>query len=150
MVSFGKPLAPRTLRLLGASGTAILVFIFAFSALGTALGLGQSGTRFSVLALGTCMVAVAASQDGWRSPRFLAPLLLMGQRSYEIYLTHMFVVFAFFDLFVFGGKSLSIVPFLFVGTILCAAVLGDLVARFYSEPLNWLIRRRWRAETPGT
>jgi len=150
MVSFGKPLAPRTLRLLGASGTAILVFIFAFSALGTALGLGQSGTRFSVLALGTCMVAVAASQDGWRSPRFLAPLLLMGQRSYEIYLTHMFVVFAFFDLFVFGGKSLSIVPFLFVGTILCAAVLGDLVARFYSEPLNWLIRRRWRAEAPGT
>ena len=58
----------------------------------------------------------------------------MGQRSYEIYLTHMFVVFALFNLFVFGGKSLGSVPFLFVTTILCAAVLGDVVARFYSEP----------------
>jgi hypothetical protein len=54
------------------------------------------------------------------------------------------VVFALFDLFVFGGKSLGSVPFLFVATISCAAVLGDLVARFYSEPMNWLLRRQWR------
>ncbi len=90
------------------------------------------------------MIAVAASQSAWRSPKFLAPLLLMGQRSYEIYLTHMFVVFGFFELLVFGGKSLGTVPLLFVTTIFCAAVLGDLVARFYSEPMNWLLRRQWR------
>ncbi len=149
MASFGAPLPQRALRVLGGIGIATLVFIFGFSRVGTALGLGESGTRFSLLSLGTCMVAVAASHSGWRSPRFLAPLLLMGQRSYEVYLTHMFVVFAFFDLFVFGGKSLGNVPFLFVATVFCAAVLGDLVARLYSEPLNWLIRRQWRHRAAG-
>ena len=102
----------------------------------------------SLLALGTCMIAAAASQSGWRSPRFLAPLLLLGQRSYEIYLTHMFVVFALFDLFVFGGKSLGACRS-FVATIFCAAVLGGLVARFYSEPMNWLLRRQWRGSNPA-
>jgi hypothetical protein len=58
----------------------------------------------------------------------------------------MFVVFACFDLFVYGGSSLGSVPLLFVATVLCAAVLGDLVARFYSEPMNWLLRRQWRGK----
>jgi peptidoglycan/LPS O-acetylase OafA/YrhL len=143
-LSFATPLSARALRILGTLGTIILIFIFGLSMVGTSLGLGRSGTRFTVLSLGTCMVAVAASQSAWRSPKVAAPLLLMGQRSYEIYLTHMFVVFALFNLFVFGGKSLGSVPFLFVTTIFCAAVLGDLVARFYSEPMNWLLRRQWR------
>jgi peptidoglycan/LPS O-acetylase OafA/YrhL len=143
-LAFGRPLSQRALRVLGALGTTTLVFIFGFSMIGTSLGLGRSGTRFTLLALGTCMIAVAASHSTWRSPKFVAPLLLMGQRSYEIYLTHMFVVFGFFELFVFGGKSLGTVPLLFVATIFCATVLGDLVARFYSEPMNWLLRRQWR------
>ena len=142
MLAFARPWPQRVLRVLGILGTTILVFIFGFSIFANSIGLGRSGINMSLLALGTCMIAAAASQSGWRSPRFLGPLLLLGQRSYEIYLTHMFVVFALFDLFVFGGKSLGSVPFLFVATIFCAAVLGDLVARFYSEPMNWLLRRR--------
>jgi peptidoglycan/LPS O-acetylase OafA/YrhL len=145
-LSFGAALSQRSLRVLGTLGTATVVFIFCFSMFGSSLGLGRSGTRFTLLALGTCMIAVAASQSGWRSPKFAAPVLLMGQRSYEIYLTHMFVVFALFNLFVFGGKLLGTVPLLFVTAIVCAAVLGDLVARFYSEPMNWLLRRQWRAQ----
>ena len=143
-LSFGTALSPRALQILGTLGTLILIFIFGFSMAGSALGLGRSGTRFTVLSLGTCMIAVAASQSSWRSPRVVAPVLLMGQRSYEIYLTHMFVVFALFNLFVYGGRSLGTVPFLFITTIFCATVLGDLVARFYSEPMNWLLRRQWR------
>ena len=144
MLAFARQWPSGVPRVLGILGTAILVFIFGFSIFANSIGLGRSGLNMSLLALGTCMIAAASSHSGWRSPRFLGPLLLLGQRSYEIYLTHMFAVFALFDLFVFGGKSLGSVPFLFVATIFCAAVLGDLVARFYSEPLNWLLRRQWR------
>ena len=150
MLTFARSWPRRVLRVLGALGTTILVFIFGFSIFANSIGLGRSGINMSLLALGTCMIAAAASQSGWRSPRFLGPLLLLGQRSYEIYLTHMFVVFALFDLFVFGGISLGSVPFLFVATIFCAAVLGDLVARFYSEPMNWLLRRQWRGSNPAS
>jgi peptidoglycan/LPS O-acetylase OafA/YrhL len=131
-------------RLLGGLGTGVLIFMFGGSLLANAWGLGRSGLNMTVLALATCMVAIAASRSGWRSPRGLGAFLSMGQRSYEIYLTHMFVVFALFNFFVFGGKSLADVPLLFVATIVCATVLGDLAARFYSEPLNWILRRRGR------
>ena len=87
------------------------------------------------------MVIAAAAQTQWRSPRLLSPLLNLGRRSYEVYLLHMFVVFALFNSFVAMGESMWAVPILFVAVLLIASVLGDLAARFYSEPMNRLLRR---------
>jgi peptidoglycan/LPS O-acetylase OafA/YrhL len=88
------------------------------------------------------MLIAAAAQTNWKSPRLLTPLLLFGRRSYEVYLTHMFAVFALFHLFLLAGKPLPTVPFLFLAVII--------VARYYSEPLNRIIRARWRAEPGGS
>jgi peptidoglycan/LPS O-acetylase OafA/YrhL len=66
----------------------------------------------------------------------------MGRYSYEIYLTHMFVVFTFFDLFLHAGKPMRGVPILFVSAILVAALLGAGVANLYSEPANRFLRSR--------
>jgi peptidoglycan/LPS O-acetylase OafA/YrhL len=55
----------------------------------------------------------------------------------------MFVVLAFFGIFVKLGKPMPLVPLLFLVTIIVAALLGDGVARFYSEPLNRRLRQRW-------
>jgi peptidoglycan/LPS O-acetylase OafA/YrhL len=70
-------------------------------------------------------------------------LLSLGRYSYEIYLTHMFVVFALYDAFVSVGSPLRAVPALFVGVIVAAGLLGGLVARCYSEPMNRRLRNRW-------
>jgi peptidoglycan/LPS O-acetylase OafA/YrhL len=102
----------------------------------------------TILALGTCMVIAAASQSHWKSPGMLRPLAQLGQRSYEVYLTHMFVVFAFFHLFLLAGKPRFAVPLLFLVVIVGSALFGEVVARFYSEPLNHLIRSRWRKVLP--
>jgi len=80
----------------------------------------------------------------------LRPLVHLGERSYEVYLTHMFAVFAFFDLFVGMGKSMWAVPGLFVVTIVVAALLGHLVASLYSEPINRRLRSRWGENRLGT
>ena len=144
MLVFARQWPRPALRVLAGLGTAVLLFIFGFSIFANSLGLGRSGLNMTLLALGTCMIAAAASQSAWRAPQVVRPFLLLGQRSYEIYLTHMFVVFALFDFFVFGGKSAGSVAFVFVAAIFCSAVLGDVVARCYSEPLNWLLRRQWR------
>jgi peptidoglycan/LPS O-acetylase OafA/YrhL len=55
----------------------------------------------------------------------------------------MFVVFALFNLFVLTGKPMGAVIPLFVATIIISALLGEVIARFYSEPLNHAIRSRW-------
>ena len=55
----------------------------------------------------------------------------------------MFVVFALFGIFLSAGRPLPAVPVLFFAVIFVAGVLGELVARFYSEPMNRMLRRYW-------
>ncbi|HEX4582494.1 MAG TPA: hypothetical protein VH139_10550 [Acidobacteriaceae bacterium] len=97
----------------------------------------------SAIGLGASMLIAVAAQTGWRSPRMLAPLLLAGQRSYEVYLTHMFLVVGGFALFASAGKPMMMVPVLFLVVIAAAVLLGEVVARFYSEPMNRWLRGRW-------
>jgi peptidoglycan/LPS O-acetylase OafA/YrhL len=97
----------------------------------------------TIVAIGSCMVIAAAAQTRWTSPRTIFPLIKLGQRSYEVYLTHMFVVFALFGLFEAAGRPLRAVPILFITVILISSLLGELVARCYSEPMNRLLRKRW-------
>ncbi|MBN9617384.1 MAG: hypothetical protein J0G35_17610 [Acidobacteriales bacterium] len=89
------------------------------------------------------MLIAVAAQTQWRNPRLLKPLVKLGQRSYEVYLTHMFVVFALFHLFVGIGKPTRAVPVLFLSVILIAGLLGDAVARLFSDPINHRLRERF-------
>jgi len=105
--------------------------------------LGKTGLNFTLLGVGTCMFIAATTQTEWRSPRVLAPLVRMGRYSYEIYLTHMFVVFTLFDLFIHAGKPMRGVPVLFASVILVSGLLGAGIANLYSEPANRFLREKW-------
>ncbi|HLW54610.1 MAG TPA: acyltransferase [Candidatus Angelobacter sp.] len=131
---------------LGGVGSALVVFILGFSLFAYRWRLGRYGLDMTILAVGTCLLIAVSAQTRWTSPRFLAPLLKLGQYSYEVYLTHMFVVFAFFDLFLALGKPMRLVPPLFIVVILVSGLLGAMVAEFYSEPLNRFLRNRWGKE----
>lgn len=136
---FSRPV----LSVLGVAGAAILIFSLGFSLEASAWGLARNGLDMTILALGTCMVIASVSQTNWASPRVLRPLVRLGQRSYEVYLTHMFIVFAFFEVFVTAGRPIRAVPVLFIAVILASGLSGELVARFYSEPLNRRLREYW-------
>jgi peptidoglycan/LPS O-acetylase OafA/YrhL len=82
-----------------------------------------------------------AAQSGWKAPWVLAPVLRMGQQSYEIYLTHMFVVIAAFAVFVDWGKPVALAWWVFVAVIVVATVLGWVVSVGFSEPVNRWLRR---------
>jgi len=128
-------------RGLAVAGAALLIFSFCFTRTAKEWGLTRSGLDMTVVALGACMIAAASAQSHWTAPRALAPLLSLGRRSYEVYLTHMFVVFALFELYLNTGKKPWGVPILFATSILVAAFLGDIVARVYSEPMNQRLRK---------
>jgi len=131
------------LWMLGTLGTGLLIFCLCFSIRAEAWGLGRTGLDMTILAIGTCMVIAVAATTEWRSPRVISPLLRLGQHSYEVYLTHMFVVFVLFRFFIVVGKPLLYVPALFIVVIVVAGLVGEVVARVYSEPINRLIRERW-------
>jgi peptidoglycan/LPS O-acetylase OafA/YrhL len=122
---------------------ASLAFILGFTIQANKWGLERNGLSMTIVAVGACMLIVVAAQTKWTAPAVFRPLLRTGEHSYEIYLTHVFVVFAFFDLFLEFGKPLWAVPLLFIGTLPTAVALGALVARAFSEPMNRWLRKRW-------
>lgn len=130
---------------MGSAGALIVSLSLVFSLQGYTGWLGRTGLNFTVLGLGTCMFIAATAQTQWKSPRILLPLLKIGQYSYEVYLTHMFVVFGLFGLFLDVGKPMRLVPVLFVMTTVVAGLLGAAIARFYSEPVNRYLRQRSRS-----
>ncbi len=142
IVSRGR-FSPAALRALAWIGSALVFGMLAFSGFPFLFPLGATGLEETIIAIGACMVIIAAAHTQWRCPNVLLPFRRMGQRSYEVYLTHMFVVFAFFHLFLALGKPMWFVPLFFLFTIVVATVLGDLVAGFYSDRMNATLRARW-------
>src|ERR1700761_64367 len=138
-----RRLSQRWLRWIGGVGTALLTFCLVFSRTAYAWIPERTGLYMTLVGIGASMLIAVAAQTGWRSPRALAPLLLAGQRSYEVYLTHMFLVVSGAALFVSAGKPMAGVPVLFLAVIAAAVLVGEVVARFYSEPMNRRLRGRW-------
>jgi len=144
-----RSFARRTLAVFTCVGVGLVVFCVGFSREVQRLGLNTVGLGMSILAVGACLLIIVAAKTRWRAPMMLSPLLDYGRRSYEVYLTHMFVVFACFDFFMARtSRSLWLVPVLFVVVILLAGVLGELVGRFYSEAANRWLRSRFGS--PGS
>ena len=136
-------LSKLTVRLVGGFGAALLALCLGFTHQTRAWGLESTGLDMSLVGVATCMIIAAAVESTWRSSSILRPLLALGRYSYEIYLTHMFVVFTGFGFFVAAGRPMGAVPLLFAAVILIAGLLGALVAGLYSEPVNRWLRRRW-------
>jgi peptidoglycan/LPS O-acetylase OafA/YrhL len=132
----------RALWAIGCAGVFLLYFCMGLSVHSYHWGLSRYGSYMSVLAVGTALFIVATTQARWRSPGILRPLMKLGQYSYEIYLTHMFVVFPLFWLYLAMGKPKHLVALLFVAAVALSGLLGMLVARIYSEPMNRYLRQQ--------
>lgn len=99
-----------------------------------------------VLTISTAGLLVALHHEAHalapKRVRGLGWLRSMGRLSYEIYLTHMFVVFAVVAVFRAMGGALWLGFLWYVPAVLLAWLLGAWLARFYSDPCNHALRRR--------
>jgi peptidoglycan/LPS O-acetylase OafA/YrhL len=75
--------------------------------------------------------------------RGLGWLRAQGRLSYEIYLTHMFVVYSLVAVFKAAGGDMRAGWLWYVPGVLLCWALGALVARTLSDPMDRAIRRRW-------
>jgi peptidoglycan/LPS O-acetylase OafA/YrhL len=97
-----------------------------------------------VLTLSSLCLVLATTQHrekgGWSAMRGLGWLRSFGRLSYEIYLTHMFVVYAIVRLFKATGSDIGLGYLWYVPAVLVSWLLGTLVARLVSIPSDRALR----------
>jgi peptidoglycan/LPS O-acetylase OafA/YrhL len=123
------------------TGLSLFVFIFVFRKQAYHLGLSKIGLNVTLLEIGIALILIANSvwpiQQG---SRFTSLFRWFGKNSYEIYLTHMFIVTIMAQVFYRLNLPASSILFWYVSILLLSGVSGYLVARYFSEPLNRSLR----------
>jgi peptidoglycan/LPS O-acetylase OafA/YrhL len=102
------------------------------------------GLHLTLLSLGTAclMVAGARVTIGSFTAALLRPLLAYGRSSYEIYLTHAFVVLTAVSWFRARGEPPDAVYPLLAAVLALSWCLGAAVERWFSAPANRWLRGR--------
>jgi peptidoglycan/LPS O-acetylase OafA/YrhL len=136
-----RTITRRTRSVFALIGGAFVLTVLALERRPLFAPLNAYGLSETILALGVTALLIAAARE--RAPqrvaRWLRPLTACGRLSYEIYLTHVFVIFA--ALSVFKGNDLPIdaAPVMVALVLGASWALAALVERYISAPSNrWL------------
>jgi len=115
-----------------------------FRSVAQKLGLLTSGLEVTVLGIGVALVILSTSRSSGNMTASPAATVFRwyGRNSYEIYLTHMFVVLVATQIFEATHASVRLIPLLFASNLIIAGLLGYAVARWFSEPTNQELRGR--------
>ncbi|RXH58905.1 acyltransferase family protein [Granulicella sibirica] len=140
-----RPIRPALLIALNVIGAATILWIIIWPRYTWMRPFGRSGIAESTLALGACLIMFATVLRPRRGRPWTAPIRWYGRHSYEVYLTHEFLI-------VWGTMLYAKIhrgPLLlwFLAIPLLTAPLGWLTARYLSEPMN---RRLRGAAPPGS
>lgn len=120
------------------TGALIMLLIAVWPPLRLLKLLGRSGTDDTLLSLSACMVIFGSVLRGRTGRAWAAPIRWFGRHSYEVYLTHEFVVVWITALYVRVHRGS---PLLWIAAeVALAAPLGWAVARWFSEPMNIRLR----------
>ena len=106
--------------------------------------LGRSGTDDTALSAAACLICASAALGQRAGGRWTAPIRWFGRHSYELYLSHEFVVITGVALCARWFPSTAAArPAAFIfsaGIIAVSALLAWALARYFSEPLNRRLR----------
>jgi peptidoglycan/LPS O-acetylase OafA/YrhL len=149
-----RPLHQFCGRIALTAGIAAVLLVIVFRRTTMALGLVATGTDFSVLEMGMALwlLAMGSGVGSNAFARGTAVLRAVGRCSYEIYLTHMFVVFAFFIAFqaLFGKQAplQAMYPASYAFVLIASVLIGYAVSHWFSEPANRALRTWLRIRKP--
>lgn len=140
------------------SGALLCLLITVFRGIAARLAFYKAGLDVTVLEVGSALLLIALQQSAELQPdsdkgsvfgvktvseflyRSTTFLRWFGCNSYEVYLTHMFVVWPMVGFFFYFHQSIHRAPLWFLAILALAGGLGYVLARFYSEPLNHRLR----------
>jgi peptidoglycan/LPS O-acetylase OafA/YrhL len=165
LIAANTRLSRKANLVLACCGVLLCVFVDFFRGPAARLGLYKIGLDVTLLQIGTALLLIAlqlrfaekSADDSllanraasptaglaavrralWRSTGFLR---WFGRNSYEVYLTHMLVVWPMVIIFQHFQWSINLAPLWFIAIAALTGVAGYAVARCYSEPLNRVLR----------
>lgn len=130
-------------------GLAAISLIVVFRGQLADLRLSAFGLDVTTLELGTALLLIAFANGAGSvlAHRGAALLRLAGRCSYEIYLTHMFIVFGSMQVFkaLSSAAPTTKLPYFtaYAVMLVLSVLLGYAIERWYSEPLNRRLREKW-------
>jgi len=128
----------KLLRTTQIAGSLLMLLIVAWPPWHWMNWLGRSGADDTALGLATCLIMLPAVLLGGQGRVWSAPIRWFGRRSYEVYLTHEFVVVWMTELYIkfHRGSPLAWIA----AEVVLAALLGAVVAHWFTEPMNRHLR----------
>jgi peptidoglycan/LPS O-acetylase OafA/YrhL len=148
VISRQQQISIATLRWILSAGVLSILLVVVFRKTSSALGLAATGLNVTVLAMGVAAVLLAVSRNVGNAglSRFTGWLQAIGRHSYEIYLTHMFVVLGAVQLFEILQPSSGWYAGWYAAMLTASLGLGWMLSRCYSAPLNRVLRERMLAK----
>lgn len=142
LLSYEIKISNKFLYMISAIGLFLFLLIFIFRHIAFELGLTKMNINVSLLEIGVGLTLIAMQE--WYSNKnrsgslWLKPIRFFGKNSYEIYLTHMFVIILFMKL-LFHSDVKTFLEYLVILAI--CALIGQGIAYYFSEPMNKWIRK---------
>jgi peptidoglycan/LPS O-acetylase OafA/YrhL len=124
-------------------GCCAAIFAVVFKSEVRALGLYRTGLDVTMLEVATACIILGLRRRKMPGASWIAaPIRWFGRNSYEVYLTHCFLVIPAALAFRALRAPINSAPIWYVAVVCLSGVLGWFVARFYSEPINRGLRQR--------
>lgn len=142
-------LSKHTRRFFLLTGLVMVLLVLYFKGFVYKFGITSLGLNITVLSIGIVFILFWLHQKtNFKEVLFLKWLSSFGKYSYEIYLTHMFVIILGAKVF----KSLSLTEDWLIGfsllLIAIAFILGKVIFNYFSEPINTWLRQKWLLKNP--
>lgn len=120
-------------------GILLFGFIFFFRKKAFDVGITSLGLNVTLLGIGIAMIILSTQQINLKWFRLVR---WFGRNSYEIYLTHSFVVLLGASLLYDSNQPTWLIAIEYLIIVLSSGFLAQFIATYYSEPLNHYLRKR--------
>lgn len=119
-------------------GSVLFGFIFFYRKEVVDIGITGLGLNVTILEIGIGMIMLATLQTPIKWFKWIR---WFGKNSYEIYLTHSFFTIFAANILYRSSQSTGLIVLEYLAIIICSGLLGQFIAKHYSEPCNRYIRK---------
>lgn len=110
------------------------------------MGLSTIGLNVTIIEIGTGLLLISMQEWYVKGKRvgsiWTAPLRWFGRNSYEVYLTHPFLVIVISKTLMHFQPTKLVIGVSYLMTLALSGILGQYIACYFSEPMNQLLREK--------